>query len=88
MSLSADGCFYDVRNVVRPGGVSARQLSDNIFKLRPDLPVLFTTGCTRNAVVRHGRLDPDVQLVNKPCKQRDLLRKVRELLDRKPAAKA
>jgi FixJ family two-component response regulator len=88
MSLSADGCFYDVRNVVRPGGVSARQLSDNIFKLRPDLPVLFTTGYTRNAVVRHGRLAPDVQLVNKPCKQQDLLRKVRELLDRKRAAKA
>jgi hypothetical protein len=38
--------------------------------------------------LHHGRLDPDVQLLNKPHTQQDLLRKVRELLDRKPPAQA
>ncbi len=89
LRLAADGARIDLlfTDVVLPGGVSGRQLSDNILKLRPDLPVLFTTGYTRNAIVHHGRLDPDVQLLNKPYTQQDLLRKVRELLDRKPAAK-
>ena len=89
LRIAADGARIDLlfTDVVLPGGVSGRQLSDNILKLRPDLPVLFTTGYTRNAIVHHGRLDPDVQLLNKPYTQQDLLRKVRELLDRKPAAK-
>jgi CheY-like chemotaxis protein len=89
LRLATDGARIDLlfTDVVLPGGVSGRQLSDNILKLRPDLPVLFTTGYTRNAIVHHGRLDPDVQLLNKPYTQQDLLRKVRELLDRKPAAK-
>ena len=68
-------------DVVLPGGTSGRQLSDRLLALRPHLPVLYTTGYTRNAIVHHGRLDPDVQLLNKPYTQHDLLRKVRELLD-------
>ena len=47
----------------------------------PAVPVLFTTGYTRNAIVHQGRLDPDVHLLNKPFTQQDLARKVRELLD-------
>ena len=49
--------------------------------MRPGLPVLYTTGYTRNAIVHQGRLDPDVQLLNKPYTQQDLARKVREMLD-------
>jgi hypothetical protein len=47
----------------------------------PDLPVLYTTGYTRNAIVHQGRLDADVHLLNKPYTQQDLARKVREMLD-------
>ena len=50
--------------------------------IRPDLPVLFTTGYTRNAIVHQGRLDRDVDLLNKPYTAQDLARKIRELLDR------
>jgi FixJ family two-component response regulator len=70
-------------DVVLPGGFSGRQLSDKVLKLRPSLSVLFTTGYTRNAIVHHGRLDPGVQLLNKPYTQQDLVRKIGELLDRK-----
>jgi signal transduction histidine kinase/ActR/RegA family two-component response regulator len=78
-----DGARVDLlfTDVVLPGGFSGRQLSDKVLKLRPSLPVLFTTGYTRNAIVHHGRLDPGVQLLSKPYTQQDLARKIAEMLD-------
>jgi signal transduction histidine kinase/ActR/RegA family two-component response regulator len=75
-------------DVVLPGGLSGRQLSDEMGKLLPLLPVLFTTGYTRNAIVHHGRLDPDVELLNKPYTQQDLARKIGDLLSRSRKAAA
>ena len=68
-------------DVVLPGGMSGRALADRIMHDRPRLPVLFTTGYTRNAIIHHGRLDPNVNLLNKPYTQQDLARKIRELID-------
>jgi CheY-like chemotaxis protein len=67
-------------DVVLPG-MSGRELANRALSLRPDLPVLFTTGYTRNAIIHHGRLDPGVHLLSKPFAQHDLARKVREMLD-------
>jgi signal transduction histidine kinase/CheY-like chemotaxis protein len=67
-------------DVVLPGA-SGRELSGKALELQSDLPVLFTTGYTRNAIVHHGRLDPGVHLLNKPYTQGDLARKIREVLD-------
>jgi signal transduction histidine kinase len=85
MRFVEEGARIDLlfTDVVLPGGASGRQLADSMVLLRPDLPVLFTTGYTRNAIVHHGRLDPDVQLLNKPYTQQDLARKVRELITRR-----
>jgi PAS domain S-box-containing protein len=69
-------------DIVMPGGLNGRQLADEAKRRRPVLKVLFTTGYTRNAIVHHGRLDPDVQLVGKPFTFHELARKVRALLDR------
>jgi signal transduction histidine kinase/ActR/RegA family two-component response regulator len=66
------------------GQSNGRVLADKIRQIYPNLPVLFTTGYTRNAIVHQGRLDPDVQLLNKPFTQQDLARKIRELLDAAP----
>ena len=65
-----------------------RDLANRILALRPGLPVLFTTGYTRNAIIHHGRLDPGVQLLSKPFAQHELARKVREMLDGVGPAKA
>jgi len=67
-------------DVVLPGA-NGRELSKSVLQLRSDLPVLFTTGYTRNAIIHHGRLDPDVRLLPKPYTQRTLAQDVRALLD-------
>ena len=68
-------------DVVLPGKRSGRDLAEILKQRLPDLPVLFTTGYTRNAIVHNGRLDAKVHLLNKPYTQQELARKLRELLD-------
>jgi PAS domain S-box-containing protein len=67
-------------DVVMPGPVKSRDLAAYAERLRPGLPVLFTSGYTDNAIVHHGRLDPGVQLISKPYARDDLARKMRGLL--------
>jgi two-component system NtrC family sensor kinase len=68
-------------DVVLPGGMNGRQLADEALRRRPDLKVLFTTGYTRNAIIHHGRLDADVDLLTKPFTSEALVKKVRQILD-------
>jgi CheY-like chemotaxis protein len=68
-------------DVVLGSGLNGRELASKITQQLAGLPVLFTTGYTRNAIVHHGRLDPGVHLLDKPYTQQDLGRKIRELLD-------
>ena len=66
-------------DVVMPG-LNGRQLADQARQLRPELPVLFTTGYTRNAVVHNGVVDRDVHFIPKPFTVGQLAYKVREVL--------
>lgn len=84
-NIRIDLLFTDV---VLPGGVNGRALADRAAARRPSLPVLFTTGYTRNAIVHNGRLDPKVQLLAKPYTQQDLARKIREMLDGRASYRA
>jgi signal transduction histidine kinase/CheY-like chemotaxis protein len=68
-------------DVVLGGEFNGRQLADAVKQIRPTLPVLFTTGYTRNAIVHQGRLDVGVNLLNKPYTQLDLARKIRAAID-------
>jgi CheY-like chemotaxis protein len=67
-------------DVVMPGPVKSRDLASEAVKLRPGLPVLFTSGYTENAIVHDGRLDEGVQLLSKPYTREDLARKIRAQL--------
>jgi DNA-binding response OmpR family regulator len=49
--------------------------------MRPRLKVLYMTGYSRNAVVHHGRLDRDVDLLQKPISTQELAARLREVLD-------
>ena len=68
-------------DIVMPGGMNGRQLGDEATRQKPKLKVLFTTGYTANAIVHHGRLDPDVELISKPFTYETLGRKIRTILD-------
>ena len=68
-------------DVVMPGGVNGRRLSDEALRRWPGLKVLFTTGYTRNAIVHHGPLDPGIHLIGKPFSFQQLAARVRSRLD-------
>ena len=68
-------------DVIMPGTVKSRDLAVEAQKLHPNLPVLFTSGYTQNAIVHHDRLDEGVHLLSKPYQRDDLARRVRSLLD-------
>ena len=63
-----------------PGGMNGRQLADAARSSRPELPVLFTTGYARNAIVHHGRLDPGINLLSKPFTYAELADKLSQML--------
>jgi CheY-like chemotaxis protein len=67
-------------DVILPG-MNGRQLADELKTSHGSVKVLFMTGYSRNAIVHQGRLDPGVQLLQKPVTSADLARKVREVLD-------
>jgi len=68
-------------DVVLTGGMNGRALADQINRHKPDLPVLYTTGYTANAIVHNGRLDPGMHLISKPFTYAELASKVRRMLD-------
>jgi PAS domain S-box-containing protein len=70
-------------DVVLPGK-SGRLLANAAAQARPGLKILFTTGYARNAIVHHGRLDADVQLLPKPFTFEQLASRVRDVLDAAP----
>jgi two-component system cell cycle sensor histidine kinase/response regulator CckA len=72
-----------VTDVIMPE-MSGPQLADRLRERRPELKVLFVSGYTDDAIVRHGILEPGIAFLQKPFTPEALARKVREVLD-KPA---
>jgi PAS domain S-box-containing protein len=71
-------------DVVLPGGMQGSDLARRLLSSRPELPVLYMSGYTRDAIVHAGRLDEGVNYLEKPFTPETLARMVRTVLDQAP----
>ena len=82
LSLIEDGQAFDLlfTDVIMPGGMSGRDLAEEVRQRRPGIKVLYTSGYTDNAIVHQGRLDPGVLLLTKPYRKSQLATMIRRAL--------
>ena len=82
LALVEGGAEIDLvfTDVVMPGPLRTREFAQALKALRPELPVLFTSGYTDNAIIHQGRLDEGVHLISKPYARAELARRLAQLL--------
>ena len=61
--------------------MNGKEAYDEIRKIRPDIKVIFGSGYTSDIIDKKGILEEGLNFITKPISPRELLRKVREVLD-------
>jgi nitrogen-specific signal transduction histidine kinase/CheY-like chemotaxis protein len=72
-------------DVIMPGSVNGRELGKSVSLSHPKTKVLYMSGYTDNVIIPNGALDPILAFLAKPFTPHALTRKVREILDARPA---
>lgn len=74
-----DLLILDVMMPKKNGG----EVYKSVKAQRPDLDVLFVSGYAADIIRQKGILEEDIQFISKPVSPAELLRKIREILDKK-----
>jgi two-component system cell cycle sensor histidine kinase/response regulator CckA len=77
-----DGIQLLILDVIMPRK-DGKQVYNQIKKMRPDMKALFISGYTGDFLSRRGMLEENLNFISKPLTQNMLLRKVREVLDKR-----
>ena len=75
--MQLPGLFTDV---ILPGGMSGAEVAAAARGLHPRLPVLFTSGYTRDTMLHDGKLDASIDLLSKPYRPQQLAARLRQAL--------
>ncbi len=70
-----------VTDVIMPG-MNGKQLATQLTTRYPAIKLLFMSGYTANVIINQGVLDADANFLHKPFNSRDIIQKVREVLDK------
>ena len=75
-------CHIDLlmTDVVMPQ-MGGRELAERFAQIYPQMCVLFTSGYTDDAVVRHGIIEAETNFIQKPFAPDGLAHKIREIMD-------
>ncbi len=76
---SIDLLFSDV---VMPGRMNGYELAEQAYEKNPDLKVLLTSGFTKKVATKKGQNRIIAKLLTKPYSRENLIKSVKELLDR------
>lgn len=68
-------------DVLLPGGMTGRDIAVVARQRRPELPVLFASGYTRETLSEQGRLLPEVDLLQKPYTARILVDRIARAIE-------
>ncbi len=72
-----------ILDVVMPK-MNGKEAYEAIKKIEPSVKVIFTSGYTDDIVIERGVENDEYDFLGKPLTPAALLRKIREVLDRKP----
>ncbi|WP_234679518.1 hybrid sensor histidine kinase/response regulator [Bradyrhizobium monzae] len=65
-------------DIVMPGGMSGWELADQARRIRPGLPVLFTSGYALETLVEQGRAQAKAVVLTKPYRKAELAQRLRD----------
>lgn len=80
--LHRDAIQLIILDMIMPNK-DGKEVSEHIRKIQPDIKIVFVSGYTSDIIHANGILEEGADFIQKPVSPRELLRKVRIVLDRR-----